>query len=68
MDHFKKELFGIHTLELSIRCYFCGDQLLVNCFDITNIYINVHDKDVIYGSAHVKKYHKLVQAGRCRIA
>ena len=38
-------------------CEFCGDQLLVNCFDITNIYINIFDKDVNYGSAHVKKLY-----------
>ena len=35
----------------------CGDQLLVNCFDITNIYINIFDKDVNHGSAHVKKLY-----------
>ena len=37
--------------------YLCGDQLLVNCFDITNIYINIFDKDVNHGSAHVKKLY-----------
>ena len=35
----------------------CGDQLLVKCFDITNIYINTFDKDVIYRSAHVTKLY-----------
>ena len=35
----------------------CGDQLLVNCFDITNIYINIFDKDVNYRSAHVTKLY-----------
>ena len=37
--------------------HICGDQLLVNCFDIPNIYINIFDKDVNYGSAHVKKLY-----------
>ena len=37
--------------------FFCGDQLLVNCFDITNIYINIFDKDVNYRSAHVTKLY-----------
>ena len=32
---------------------FCGDQLLVSLFDITNIYINVLYEDIITGSAHV---------------
>ena len=35
----------------------CGDQLFVNCFDITNIYIHIFDKDVIYRSAHVTKLY-----------
>ena len=32
---------------------YCGDQLLVSLFDITNIYINVLYKDIVTGSAHV---------------
>ena len=32
---------------------YCGDQLLVSLFDITNNYINVLYKDIIIGSAHV---------------
>ena len=44
------------TTYFTFRVY-CGDQLLANCFDITNIYINIFDKDVNYGSAHVKKLY-----------
>ena len=40
-----------------LGCEICGDQLLVKCFDITNIYINSFDKDVIYRSAHVTKLY-----------
>ena len=36
---------------------YCGDQLLVERFDITNIYINIFDKDVNYRSAHVTKLY-----------
>ena len=36
---------------------YCGDQLLVSLFDITNNDINVLYKHVITGSAHVTKLY-----------
>ena len=45
------------TFFVENRHTICGDQLLVNCFDITNIYINIFDNDVTYRSAHVMKLY-----------
>ena len=51
-----KNIYRLCIYRLSF-IVFCGDQLLVNCFDITNIYINIFDKDVNYRSAHVTKLY-----------